>query len=60
MPASALAALFARRGNAAEIVRRQIEAGQVKRTCCRSKKRCRRCPVLALKRVKAELKGTGK
>lgn len=34
---------------------------KVKKKCCRSKPRCRRCPVLALRRTKLEEAGlTGK
>jgi adenine-specific DNA glycosylase len=40
----------------AETVRKLMKAGKVKKKCCRSKPRCRRCPVLALRAAKAELK----
>ncbi|WP_281353796.1 hypothetical protein [Amycolatopsis pithecellobii] len=35
------------------VVRRLIKAGKVKKKCCRSSSRCKKCPVLALKRAKA-------
>jgi hypothetical protein len=38
----------------AERVRKLIKAGKVKKKCCRSSDRCKRCPVLALKRAKAQ------
>ena len=37
------------------VVRKLIKAGKVKKKCCRSSDRCKRCPVLALKRARAEL-----
>ncbi|PRX49025.1 hypothetical protein B0I33_10358 [Prauserella shujinwangii] len=37
------------------IVRKRIKAGKVKKKCCQSKPRCKKCPVLALKKAKAEL-----
>jgi hypothetical protein len=40
----------------ADRVRKWIKAGKVKKKCCRSSTRCKRCPVLALKRAKAEYK----
>lgn len=39
----------------AKVVRKLMKAGKVKKKCCRSASRCDRCPVLALKCVKAEL-----
>jgi hypothetical protein len=35
-------------------VRKLIKAGKVKKKCCRSESRCKRCPVLALKKAKKE------
>ncbi|MCT2587487.1 hypothetical protein [Actinophytocola gossypii] len=40
----------------AQTVRKLMKAGKVKKKCCRSSSRCKRCPVLALKRAKAEYK----
>jgi hypothetical protein len=34
-------------------VRKLINAGKLKKKCCRSKSRCKKCPVLALKKAKA-------
>lgn len=34
-------------------VRKLIKAGKLKKKCCKSKPRCKRCPVLALKKAKA-------
>jgi len=31
-----------------------MKAGKVKKKCCRSSSRCKRCPVRALKRAKAK------
>jgi hypothetical protein len=39
-----------------DTVRKLMKAGKVKKKCCRSTSRCKRCPVLALKRAKADLK----
>lgn len=39
----------------AAVVRKLIKSGKVKKKCCKSKSRCKRCPVLALKRVKADI-----
>ncbi|WP_019814189.1 hypothetical protein [Saccharomonospora saliphila] len=36
------------------VVRHLIKAGKVKKKCCHSKPRCRKCPVLALKQARAE------
>jgi hypothetical protein len=38
-----------------EVVRKLAKAGKVKKKCCKSKPRCKKCPVLALKKAKAEL-----
>jgi hypothetical protein len=38
----------------AQTVRKLMKAGKVKKKCCRSSSRCKRCPVLALKRAKAD------
>lgn len=40
----------------ADTVRKLMKAGKVKKKCCRSSSRCKRCPVLALKRAKADFK----
>ncbi len=40
----------------AQTVRKLMKAGKVKKKCCRSSSRCKRCPVLALKRAKADFK----
>ncbi|QRP47250.1 hypothetical protein [Amycolatopsis sp. FDAARGOS 1241] len=37
------------------IVRKLMKAGKVKKKCCRSSSRCKKCPVLALKRAKTEV-----
>jgi hypothetical protein len=37
----------------ADVVRKLMKAGKVKKKCCKSSDRCKRCPVLALKRAKA-------
>ncbi|SFP35362.1 hypothetical protein SAMN05421810_102340 [Amycolatopsis arida] len=34
-----------------EVVRRLMKAGKVKKKCCRSKPRCKKCPVRALKKA---------
>ena len=36
-------------------VRKMIKSGKLKKKCCKSKPRCKRCPVLALKKIKHEL-----
>lgn len=36
------------------VVRKLIKAGKVKSKCCRSKSRCKKCPVRALKKAKAK------
>lgn len=38
-----------------ETVKLWTKAGKVKKKCCRSKTRCKKCPVLALKKAKKEL-----
>ncbi|MGB3444189.1 MAG: hypothetical protein WBA97_36080 [Actinophytocola sp.] len=40
---------------AADYVRKWTKAGKVKKKCCRSKSRCGKCPVLALKKAKVKL-----
>jgi hypothetical protein len=40
----------------ADVVRKLIKSGKLKKKCCRSKPRCKRCPVLALKRAQQDLK----
>jgi hypothetical protein len=40
----------------AAVVRKLIKSGKVKKKCCRSAPRCKRCPVLALKRARADFK----
>jgi hypothetical protein len=37
----------------AAYVKRLMKAGKVKKKCCRSSSRCKKCPVLALKKAKA-------
>lgn len=37
------------------LVRKWMKAGKVKKKCCRSKSRCKKCPVLALKKAKAKV-----
>ncbi len=37
------------------VVRQLIKAGKVKKKCCKSKPRCKKCPVVALKKATAEL-----
>jgi hypothetical protein len=37
-------------------VRKLMKAGKVKKKCCRSKSRCKKCPVLALRKAKTELR----
>ncbi|PWV73154.1 hypothetical protein SAMN05421630_111170 [Prauserella marina] len=36
-------------------VRKLMKAGKVKKKCCKSSPRCKKCPVLALKKAKAKL-----
>jgi hypothetical protein len=40
----------------ADVVKKLMKAGKVKKKCCRSSSRCKRCPVLALKKAKSEFK----
>ncbi|GAA4546298.1 hypothetical protein [Amycolatopsis samaneae] len=37
------------------VVRKLMKAGKVKKKCCRSESRCKKCPVLALKKAKKQL-----
>lgn len=37
-------------------VRKLMKAGKVKKKCCKSKPRCKRCPVLALQKCKVDLR----
>lgn len=39
----------------ADYVRKWTKAGKVKKKCCRSKSRCGRCPVLALKKARVKV-----
>jgi uncharacterized glyoxalase superfamily metalloenzyme YdcJ len=39
----------------AERVKRLMKAGKVKKKCCQSSPRCKKCPVLALRKAKAKL-----
>jgi hypothetical protein len=39
----------------ADLVKRLMKKGKVKKKCCRSKSACSKCPILALKRAKVEL-----
>jgi hypothetical protein len=39
----------------ADRVKRLMKAGKVKKKCCRSSSRCKKCPVLALRKAKAKL-----
>ncbi|WP_166462700.1 hypothetical protein [Amycolatopsis acidicola] len=38
------------------VVRKLMKSGKVKKKCCRSKPRCRKCPVLALQQAKTGVK----
>jgi hypothetical protein len=40
---------------AADYVRKWTKAGKVKQKCRRSRSRCKKCPVLALKRAKLKV-----
>ena len=51
---SAVKAAVLKSSTPAEAVRRLMKAGKVKKKCCRSKSRCKKCPVLALKKVKSD------
>lgn len=35
-------------------VRKLIKKGKLKKKCCKSKPRCKRCPVLAMKKARDE------
>ncbi|WP_200862699.1 hypothetical protein [Amycolatopsis orientalis] len=37
------------------VVRKLMKAGKVKKKCCRSKDRCKKCPVLALKKAQKQV-----
>lgn len=37
-------------------VRKLIKKGKLKKKCCKSKPRCKRCPVLAMQRTRDELR----
>ncbi|HWD01271.1 MAG TPA: hypothetical protein VG674_02240 [Amycolatopsis sp.] len=37
------------------VVRKLMKSGKVKKRCCRSSSRCKKCPVMALKKAKTEL-----
>jgi hypothetical protein len=39
----------------AQRVKRLMKAGKVKKKCCRSSSRCKKCPVLALRKAKDKL-----
>jgi hypothetical protein len=39
----------------ADRVKRLMKAGKVKKKCCKSAPRCKKCPVLALRKAKAKL-----
>jgi hypothetical protein len=38
----------------AEQVKKWMKAGKVKKKCCKSSDRCKKCPVLALRKAKAK------
>ncbi|MBP2320793.1 hypothetical protein JOF56_001178 [Kibdelosporangium banguiense] len=38
----------------AEQVKKLMKAGKVKKKCCKSSDRCKKCPVLALRKIKAK------
>jgi hypothetical protein len=38
-----------------ELVRQLVLAGKVKKKCCRSKPRCKKCPVRALKKARRKV-----
>lgn len=44
------------KGTPADVVRKLMKAGKVKKKCCKSVPRCKKCPVLALKRAKSDFK----
>lgn len=35
----------------ADIIRKMMKSGKVKKKCCRSKSRCKKCPVLAMRNI---------
>jgi hypothetical protein len=37
-----------------DTVKKLMKAGKVKKKCCRSDDRCKKCPVLALRKAKAQ------
>jgi hypothetical protein len=37
------------------VVRKLMKAGKIKKKCCKSKPRCKKCPVLALKKAKVAM-----
>lgn len=39
-----------------DVVKKLMKAGKIKKKCCRSSSRCKRCPVLALRKAKADYK----
>ncbi|HEV2781935.1 MAG TPA: hypothetical protein VGX25_21310 [Actinophytocola sp.] len=39
-----------------DVVKKLIKKGKLKKKCCRSSPRCKRCPVLALKRAHEKLR----
>ncbi len=44
-----------KRKTPADYVRKWTKAGKVKKKCCRSRSRCKKCPVLALKKAKVKV-----
>jgi hypothetical protein len=38
----------------ADTVKKLMKAGKVKKKCCRSSSRCKKCPVLAMRKAKAQ------
>ncbi len=38
-----------------ELVRQWMKAGKVKKKCCRSKDRCKKCPIRALKKARRKI-----
>jgi hypothetical protein len=38
----------------AEQIKKLMKAGKVKKKCCKSSDRCKKCPVLALRKIKAK------
>lgn len=39
----------------ADVVKKLMKKGKVKKKCCRSKSRCKKCPLLALQKAKAAM-----